>query len=160
MFFWCNNNNGLHAHIILHAHTPSSRRRHLPYNNTHHQRHSPSNVHRVVTLPEGRMKTRRGGGEMSRRNARMDHRNKSASSSSACFRSVATKAHLPHLPVSEARKGRGEGWRVGSRLADPVAARREEGEAQCGEDVLRGAHAEKCTGESESQEGSSLSRRA
>ena len=41
-----------------------------------------------------------------------------------------TKAHLPHLPVSEARKGRGEGWRVRSRLADTVAARPEEGGAR------------------------------
>ena len=68
-------------------------------------------------------------GEMSRRNARVDH--------------VATNAHHPHLPASEARKGRGEGWRVRSRLADMVETRPEEGEAHVREDVLRGARVEK-----------------
>ena len=40
---------------------------------------------------------------------------------------TATNAHHPHLPVSEARKGRGEGQRVLSRLADTVVTRPEEG---------------------------------
>ena len=61
----------------------------------HHQWHSPSNVHRVVTLPEGRIATRRGGGEVSRQNARADRC--CEGSSSACFR-------------SEERQG--GGWRV------------------------------------------------
>ena len=122
----------LHAYIILHAHTPSSRRRHLPY--THHQRHSPSNEHRVVTLPAGRMETRRGFppkrpreplpwlsiGEISLQNARVDHSNK-CSSSSACF--------------SEARKGKGEGsvsspdWRRADRTRQERAERGVRGKA-------------------------------
>ena len=82
-------------------HTPSSRRRHLPTPTQHDQRHSPSNEHRVVTLPAGWMEARHGHGENP---AKMP------------ARTAPPKAH--HLPVSEARSGRGRGgvsspdWRL------------------------------------------------
>ena len=54
-------------------------------------------------------------GEMSHRNARVDH--------------IATNAHHPHLPASEARKGRGEGWR-GLPIGGDGKTRPEEGGAK------------------------------
>ena len=54
-----------------------------PTTTQHHQLHSPSNVHRVVTLPAGRMEMRRGGGEVSRQSARADRC--CEGSVSACF---------------------------------------------------------------------------
>jgi len=69
------------------------------------------------------METRRGGGEVSRQSARVSH--------------GAVKVHLPPLPASEARKGRGEGQRVLSRLAETDGTRPEEGEARSWKDVLR-----------------------
>ena len=60
---------------------------------------------------------------------------------------VATNAHHPYRPGSEARKARGRGG-VSSRLADTDATRPEEGEAHVGEDVLRGARVEEALVES------------
>ena len=146
-------------HTSTPRHTSSSRRRHLHY--THHQRHSPSNEQRVATFPARRVETRRGAARFPPKhphgpllwltigllfhNAHVSH--------------GAVKRHLPPLPGSKARKGRGEGQRVraiggeierarkraGKKRSERAqgVANEKEGEARCWKDVLRVARAKK-----------------
>ena len=97
--------------------TSSSRRRHLPHNYTHHQRHSPPNVHRVATFPAGRMEPWLSIGEISRQNSRPRRRFYGGGVQERESRQHINHPRIKKLPVTVTRKA-GGGKRVLSRLVE------------------------------------------